>query len=126
MAALYDRIDHILKQKHMTKKELANKAGMPYTTLMSAYYRGKGAMSAEYLNKIANVLEVPLSDLMNWDGEDTILSAGVKVLEYAEIYDSQLYSLLMNYEKLNETGKRKVFEYILDLSKIEDYLQSEE
>ena len=121
MATLYDRIEYLLQQKGMTKKALAVQAGIPYTTLMSAFQRGKGSMSPDYVNQIAKVLGVSLSDLMNWDNEETILSAGVKMLDYAKLCDPELYSMLCEYEQLNETGKRKIIDYVNDISKISDY-----
>ncbi len=121
MATLYDRIEYLLQQRGMTKKALAVQAGIPYTTLMSAFQRGKGSMSPDYVNQIAKVLGVSISDLMNWDNEETILSAGVKMLDYAKLCDPELYSMLCEYEQLNETGKRKIIDYVNDISKISDY-----
>ena len=105
----------------MTKKALAVQAGIPYTTLMSAFQRGKGSMSPDYVNQIAKVLGVSLSDLMNWDNEETILSAGVKMRDYAKLCDPDLYSMLCEYDQLNEAGKRKIIDYVNDISKISDY-----
>ena len=105
----------------MTKKSLANQAGIPYTTLMSAFNRGKGAMSPDYVNQIAKVLGVSISDLMNWDNQETILSSGVKMLDFARIYDTSVYEMLLKYEQLNQTGKQKANDYITDLSEIPKY-----
>ena len=121
MATLYDRIEYLLQQKGMTKKALAVQAGIPYTTLMSEFQRGKGSMSPDYVNQIAKVLGVSLSDLMNWDNEETILSAGVKMLDYAKLSDPEVYSMLCEYYQLNEAGRKKITDYVKDISKIPDY-----
>ena len=121
MATLYDRIEYLLQQKGMTKKALAVQAGIPYTTLMSAFQRGKGSMSPDYVNQIAKVLGVSLSDLMNWDNEETILSAGIKMLDYAKLSDPEVYSMLCEYYQLNEAGRKKITDYVKDISKIPDY-----
>ena len=47
----------------MSKRQLAIKARMPYQTLLSAFRRQSEGLSIEYKLKIAEVLEVNLSDL---------------------------------------------------------------
>lgn len=59
-----ERIDKILSDKTMSRRELAKKAGIPASTLQSAMQRGKN-ISYEMLQKIADALDVDINYLMH-------------------------------------------------------------
>lgn len=59
-----ERIDKILSDKTISRRELAKRAGIPASTLQSAMQRGKN-ISYEMLQKIADALDVDTSYLMN-------------------------------------------------------------
>lgn len=60
---LYTRIDAALLRKNMSRRALAEKAGIPYSTLASAFSRKTAGLSFETLQKIAVALGVTVMDL---------------------------------------------------------------
>lgn len=62
----YSKIDEILQERKMSRRQLAAAANIPPTTLQSALSRKKN-MTMDMLQKIADTLEVPLSRLTGVD-----------------------------------------------------------
>lgn len=58
-----ERIDCIIQSRKISRRQLAIKAGIPPSSLQSAMARGKN-ISFEMLQKIANALEVDVSELL--------------------------------------------------------------
>lgn len=57
-------IDTILQHKNMSRRQLAKAASIPPSSLQSALERGKN-ISADMLQKIADVLQVPVELIIN-------------------------------------------------------------
>lgn len=57
-------IDAILQHKNMSRRQLAKAAAIPPSSLQSALERGKN-ISTDMIQKIANVLQVPVEFLIN-------------------------------------------------------------
>lgn len=64
---VYDRIDKLLKERGMSRRKLAQLINIPATTLNSAFSRKNKRMSSDTLQSIADVLEVPIGELL-YDG----------------------------------------------------------
>ena len=58
-----ERIDNILKERGMSRRKLAERAGIPPSSLQSALSRNSG-LSLDMLHPISKVLEVPIEFLM--------------------------------------------------------------
>lgn len=58
-----DRIDRILSERKMSRRQLALKAGIPPSTLQSALARKKN-MSIEMIQLIANALDISMDELL--------------------------------------------------------------
>lgn len=67
-----NRIDAILKERNMSRRSLALKAGIPPSSFQSAMERG-GNMTLEMLGKVSAVLEVPISALYREPDFESIL-----------------------------------------------------
>lgn len=61
---IYARIDKILSDKQISRRKLAQKIGMPPSTLQSAFEKGSN-LSFERLTQIADALEIDVNWLLN-------------------------------------------------------------
>lgn len=81
MSDFYDSVQAILTQRHITKKELATKADIPYSSLISAFNRRSESFSTSYIRRIAEVLNVPLTDLIPVEQAEAVrMNAGFRGL----------------------------------------------
>ena len=64
MTSTVRMIDAILQHKNMSRRQLAKAASIPPSSLQSALERGKN-ISADMLQKIADVLQVPVELIIN-------------------------------------------------------------
>ena len=62
---MYDIINSLLNQRDMNKKELAEKAGVPYSSLISAFNRRSESFSHSHLQKIAAALDVSVDEILD-------------------------------------------------------------
>lgn len=58
-----EKLDELLKARNMSRRQAAIKAGIPPSSFQSAMQRN-GSMSVDMLQKIADVLDVSLSELL--------------------------------------------------------------
>lgn len=129
MSDMYDRIEDILKQKNMSKRQLAINAGIPYQTIVSAFRRRSEGLSLEYKLKIADVLQVKISDLYGWDEDEKHIESirtGVTLLELTKKSNPLVYDLLFRFDQLNESGKVKTISYVDGLLESSEYQQPKE
>lgn len=122
---MYDRIDELLKEKNISRRKLAIMAGVPPTTLQSAFSRKTVNLSHDTIKKIADALGVPVADLAGWSYFDELypgMADEVKLLEQiSSRYGSEAPKLLDVYSHLNSEGKAKAFDAVSDLSLIPKY-----
>lgn len=148
---VYDRIDMILKERRMSRRQLAIAAGIPESSFAAAFSR-RSKMVLENLEKIARVLEVSPGDLepsikpLIEIAEDNSIMVDyyerqTAIIEYMSVVNAEmkenrlldrfhfkdeakqnlLYSILSCALILNKDGLNKVVEYMLDTSKIIEY-----
>ena len=126
-----ERLQSFRKQANLTQKQLSQKCGLAVINI-SQYERNIYTPKPEAGKKLATALGVSVSDLYGWSEFDSdqqhieSLSAGVKMLDYAELSDPEVYSMLCEYYQLNEAGRKKITDYVKDISKISDYWIPEE
>ena len=92
-----DNINNLLLKKGMTKKDLSNSLGIPYSSTLD-YLTGKTLMPLGILQKVSLILDVPKSDI------DPIFS-GFKISTAAEIKKSFSDNLSFYMKKHNLTNK---------------------
>lgn len=107
-----ERIDHILKSRGMSRRQLAIAANIPTSSLQSAMSRGK-SMTIEMLLAVADALEVDPYSLMDWDMATNRLADRVN----GELYDR----LLLAFNLLNDLGQQKAIERVEELTEISKY-----
>ena len=61
---IHEKIDEILNERGLSRRKLASMAGIAPTTLQSALSR-KQAISFEMLDRIADALNIPVSELLS-------------------------------------------------------------
>ena len=137
----YKKIDSILKEKGMSRRQLAKKIGMSPNTLTSAFVReSEKSFSMEAANKIADILNVNLEDIVKFDIEHDVTLVNLAPSENDPDYsakqelalkfinslrarrrEEQFETMRIYFDWLNEKGRDKAIEMILMLSKIDDY-----
>lgn len=130
-----NNIKNIRRKQSMTQKELGDKLNITASAI-SAFENDKTNIKPVTLKKIANALNVSLTDLMPelllTDSEKKAIinaasNAGPERL--SEINRQRIENLnkrkreqlLSNYDKVNEDGKEKIFEYSKDIASNPNY-----
>lgn len=138
--AISDSIWKACGERRYTLKELARRAGIPYTTLHSIVMRGSDP-KYETLCRIANALEVPISQLVEGDHpkialhyEDVNVDMDRLIFDAYEAYNNcQKKSSKRSIEKkigailrkLNDDGLKKALERVEELTEIPRYQRQE-
>lgn len=108
-------IDKILKERHMSRRQLAIKAGIPPSSLQSAMERNKN-ISFEMLHKIANTLQVDFISLV-YDEEAEEKEWTEFVQKQIDFFTSSVIgnTIISCFCELNEFGQEEALERITDL-----------
>lgn len=124
--ALGENIKKYRKEKKLTQKEMAKKINKSCSTFQK-YELNLTQPPIDVIKEIADILEVSMVDLLynpECDDNDTFFDAIEKEAEAEMILFKK--EVLETYNKLNESGKWKVNEYIFDLSEIKRYTTPDE
>lgn len=109
-----NKIKQIRKQAGLTQKELAKQLGTTQQNL-AQYENGKRKPKIETLQKIADALDIKLSELISLN--DAIGST-LEVIEenrIIHVYSAVEIAIKDNLDKMNNTAKKKVYDYTEDL-----------
>ena len=126
-----ERIDGILKEKRLSRRQLAIMAGIPTSTFQSAMQRN-GQMNSDMLNKIASALDMPVFNLLYPEDETRRLASlliGVSGTSrpvhnlvsdetVATKESENLDSIIDIYYQLDESGKAALYHRALELKKL--------
>ena len=109
----YERIDELLKERHMSRRKLAQIAGININTMSALFMRRPETFPPKYLEKIAAALNVPVTEftglkLISFPG--TVKEEPVKEADPLQ----QIVSML---EKLTPTELKLVQVYAAKLEK---------
>lgn len=125
--AVADRIDTILQERGLSRRQLAIKAGIPPSSLQSALERGHN-ITLETLQKIAAALDMGF--MVKKDGEvefyefrDAPSIDHPGQLEAVKAWAANRGKNQLNqaYDSLNEKGQQVAVERVEELAKIPDY-----
>jgi transcriptional regulator with XRE-family HTH domain len=112
------------KKKGLTKAGLGKLLDVSATSI-GYWEKGKTKPKLDMMNKLADILEVPVSSLMNWDEEfnpDGKLAEEVKTLDdVSSQYGKEAVQMLELFSQLNAVGMVKALEYASDLAEQEKY-----
>lgn len=119
------------KSRYMTQEDLALKCDTS-AAMIRQYELCKRNPKIETLQRIANALDVSLSELINvplnsnlQDILDAFPSATIENGDGKERIKLMNAAELQQYFRLNSKGKEKVLSYISDLAKLPEYTDDE-
>lgn len=98
---IYARIDKILSDKQISRRKLAQKIGMPPSTLQSAFEKGSN-LSFERLTQIADALEIDVNWLLNGFTLEDHDSEFIRRLRHEPAEPDLEYSHMVAQEQENE------------------------
>jgi transcriptional regulator with XRE-family HTH domain len=104
---IYDRIEAALKDKKMTRRQLALRAGLPPSTLNSALNRKSKNISNDMLQKIANTLELDVEYLLG----KSPLEKGINKLAEIFIRD-EIASVFIKGDMAADWGEIGIINYL--------------
>ena len=64
LMTLLEKIDFLMEKNNLNKKQLSEKSGIPYTTLVSFYKKGYGNMKLSTFKKLCKYLDVSVDSMM--------------------------------------------------------------
>lgn len=131
---IYERIDAILKEKRISRRKLAQMAGLPESTLGNAFMR-KSSLPMSTVQKLSSALDVDINELLGArpsDDLDRALAAFPNATAVEENGQTTIYlindpkdprspqeiireDMLRRYDNMNETGQSKAYSYIKDI-----------
>ena len=111
------RLRDLREKKNVSQAEVANFLGIERTTY-TAYESGK-SRPVRYLDGLAQYYHVSIDYILGLS--DSPLPKEIRFDSLAE----KEKTLLLNYWELNETGRKKVDEYIIDLIDSKKYTEKE-
>jgi transcriptional regulator with XRE-family HTH domain len=117
-----DRIDHILKEKGISRRKLAVMAKIPPSSLQSAMQRGDD-ISFKMVTKIAKVLNIDKFELQLGYAPDPHEEYELSYTsnEKKRMYEVRKDFLEEAFDNMNETGQTRAVDLIEDLAKIPEY-----
>lgn len=116
--SLGENIKAARKKKGITQKELSEKIGKGFSTVQK-YEIDVIVPPIGIINKIADVLEVPIEELLT--NTNTLLYNEEERKKFENVMDLMVKSLPQNklieaFNQLNDTGKSKVIDYAVDIA----------
>ena len=133
---IYDRIDEILAEKKMSRRKMARLAGIPETTIASAFSRKPERFPIEYIVRIAKALEIPWQKLVAGTDVEKVTAIalessfhydsigsreflnGVDITEPSENWVDKMRYL---GRQLNLSGKEEALKRVEELTQIPKY-----
>lgn len=125
-----EKIKKVRTEKGYTQKKLSELSGVSEIAIRK-YETNNRSPKIETLQKLSKALEVPLSDLRS-DNELELELLTEKITEYMNYEIVKLnnaiqerQSLLDDFEKLNDEGKKEARKRIRELTQIKEYTEIE-
>ena len=122
-----NNIKRIRMKKNITQKELGARLGGITQQQIGQWENGNKNPKLETMQKIATALEVSLSDIIGIEEFNKIIETKSRIKHQIDngIITTLPSSLLDNYSKLNDTGKREADKRVQELTEIPRYTQTE-
>ena len=115
-----ERIKYLRTLADMSQEELGNRVGVQRAAI-NKYEKGSVTnIPISTIEKIAVVFDVSPTYLVGWDNiEVNPLSAEVKVLQgVKQFYGGDVIEIIEQYVHLNSIGKKRVLQYLDDVSRL--------
>ena len=117
------RIKELRKLTGISQEELGRRVGVQRAAI-NKYEKGSVTnIPITTIEKLARVFDVSPTYIVGWNGEDeNPLSAEVKIIQGVnQIFGNDAVDLLEMYVTLNSRGKRRVNQYVFDMTRISDF-----
>lgn len=118
MREIVARIKKRREELNLSYEDLSKRTGFGSSTLQRYETGAINRIPIDRFEELAKGLEIEPYKLMGWD-EDYLLSQDRKNKTDGDIVD--LHNAFL---KLNETGRKKILEYIFDILSIDKYVQT--
>ena len=115
-----ERIREARKEKGLSQVELGKLLKVTQQ-MIAQYEKGDRTPKKDTLEKIAEALEVPLTQLMDFKYNLNIPGVDSAMYDFSNEETQQVIELLNDYEKLNDKGRNKVVELASDLTHVKKY-----
>ena len=121
-----ERIKKARQEKGLSQKALGQMLGVSQQ-MIGQWESASANLTVETIQKIATALEVSLSNIMGKEEFDKIIETKSRIKRQIDsgIITTLPSSLLDNYSKLNDTGKREADKRVQELTEIQRYTQIE-
>ena len=118
---IYDNIDKLLKERGMSRRQLAIKAGIGEGTISTAFTRRSTMFHPRNLQKIADVLDVTIEDLI----AEPVTVTTLGKIDKSRLHDIGVIKHIIDeaFSKLNMHGKIIAMERIKELTQIPSYTE---
>ena len=136
-----EKIYALIKKKNLNMHKLAELSGVSYSTIYAIVKRNSENISSAVAIKLANALEVPISDIINftdYQPDEAYIKAMLQdqleydaFLDYLQTKEAENIpisgdegypvELVSIFDQLNSRGQKKVIAYAKDLSGNKDY-----
>ena len=120
MTTLGTRIKKLRIIEDLSQEELGRRVGVQRAAIQK-YEKGTVTnIPIHTIEKIASVLNVSPAYIVGWDsnGDDPLAMEAKIVQGVKKIYGIQAVDLLETYTQLDNTGKKKLYQYSIDMFKI--------
>lgn len=99
------KLDWLMERDGLNKHTLAQKSGIPYTTIIGLYERGATNARLSTLNKLCSIFDVPLDYLVydKYEKPEDFVPNGRKVDMVCE--SGQEIEIISLYRTMNLTGR---------------------
>lgn len=125
-----EKIKKVRTEKGYTQKKLSELSGVSEIAIRK-YETNNRSPKIETLQKLSKALEVPLSDLrsdndLEWEAitNKVIASIDLSIAKFDNAMQER-QSLLDDFEKLNDEGKKEARKRIRELTQIKEYTEIE-
>ncbi|MGG7147388.1 helix-turn-helix domain-containing protein [Clostridium butyricum] len=118
MKEIVARIKKRREELNLSYEDLSKRTGFGSSTLQRYETGAINRIPIDRFEELAKGLEIEPYKLMGWD-EDYLLSQDRK-----NETDGDIVDLHNAFLKLNETGRKKILEYIFDILSIDKYVQT--
>lgn len=115
-----EKIKYLRQLTNMSQEELGRRVGVQRAAI-NKYEKGSVTnIPIATIEKIAKVFDVSPTYILGWNGDESNpLSAEIKVLHgVTRFYGAEVVQLLEMYVSLDTTGKKRVHQYMEDMSMI--------
>lgn len=121
-----ERIKNVRQKKGLSQKELGALLGVSQQ-MIGQWESPRANLTLETMQKLATALEVSLSDIMGIEEFNKLVETKSRIKRQIDngIITTLPSSLLDNYSKLNDTGKREADKRVQELTEISRYTQKE-